>query len=236
MTNQPRPQTSNNRSSFKRGRQLFGAATVLAGVVWSAQIAAQEDWAPPGFHVFSAGTPAVASQVNENFRWIIEHFAQASPPGAIVAFAGSADTVPAGWLLCDGTEVSASDYPELAAVLGSAWGAAEEGNIKLPDLRGRFTRGLDPSGQFDDASREVGSYQEDALQQIEGTIPRVYVDSVPAYEPSGAYAWGSSGSMDVAVSGGADSRVDVTFDSSRVARSAEETRPKNIAVNYIIKF
>lgn len=45
---------------------------------------------------------------------------------------------PDGWLLCDGSEVFVSVYPELAAVLGNTWGTPSSSNrVKLPDLRGR---------------------------------------------------------------------------------------------------
>lgn len=43
---------------------------------------------------------------------------------------------PAAWLLCDGHQVLAADFPKLAAVLGSA-----AGQITLPDLRNRFPIG-----------------------------------------------------------------------------------------------
>lgn len=62
------------------------------------------------------------------------------PPGAVMPFAGG--KVPDGWLLCDGREVSAAKYPQLAEALGSTWGASSDGGtVVLPDLRGRFTLG-----------------------------------------------------------------------------------------------
>jgi hypothetical protein len=67
------------------------------------------------------------------------------PTGAIFPFAGI--TVPPGYLLCDGSEVRQSQYPQLFAVIGYAYrdisllnGAS---TFALPDLRGRFPLGKD---------------------------------------------------------------------------------------------
>jgi hypothetical protein len=58
--------------------------------------------------------------------------------------AGSADapaSVPAGFLLCDGSEVSQATYSALYGVIGSTWGTASAGNFKLPDSRGKTLMG-----------------------------------------------------------------------------------------------
>jgi len=67
------------------------------------------------------------------------------PTGAIFPFAGI--TVPAGYLLCDGSEVRQSQYPQLFSTIGYAYkdislllGAS---TFALPDLRGRFPLGRD---------------------------------------------------------------------------------------------
>ena len=68
-----------------------------------------------------------------------------NPIGSIMAYAGS--VAPGGWLLCDGSEVKTSDYPELFSILGYTYGDSTTliglGTFKLPDLRGRFPLGLD---------------------------------------------------------------------------------------------
>jgi microcystin-dependent protein len=66
------------------------------------------------------------------------------PVGAILPFAGV--SAPTGWFLCNGAEVSAATNPKLAALLGTNFGAASSGMVKLPDLRGRFPIGTE-SGQ-----------------------------------------------------------------------------------------
>ena len=44
--------------------------------------------------------------------------------------------VPAGFLLCNGDEMSQSQYPDLYGQIGGVFGTAAAGNFKLPDLPG----------------------------------------------------------------------------------------------------
>jgi hypothetical protein len=70
--------------------------------------------------------------------------------GTIVAFAGPADKVPTGWLVCNGAEVSGKAFPKLTALLGNTYGTPKTpGNVMLPDLRGIFLRGVDTDGVGD---------------------------------------------------------------------------------------
>lgn len=116
---------------------------------------------------FSAGTPAVASQVNANFT-AVKNFAEAItagsnidngaivlaklasdilnklvPVGTIVAYAGA--TAPAGWLLCDGA-TSVTSFPALQAILGTA---------TTPNLKGRALVGKDTVAPFNGALLSV---------------------------------------------------------------------------------
>jgi len=63
------------------------------------------------------------------------------PVGAVMDFAGS--SVPAGWLVCGGQSLSRSEYAELFAVIGTAFGSLSGSTFSLPDLRGRVTAGRD---------------------------------------------------------------------------------------------
>lgn len=65
------------------------------------------------------------------------------PVGALMPFAGG--SVPGGWLLCDGAEVSRSQYPLLFSVIGNTYRPTSllrgSNTFGLPDLRGRFALG-----------------------------------------------------------------------------------------------
>ena len=62
--------------------------------------------------------------------------------GEIKMWAG--DTVPYGWLLCDGSEVSKIEYPYLYSSIGDLWGTPNSSsNFKLPNLAGKVPVGYD---------------------------------------------------------------------------------------------
>ena len=67
------------------------------------------------------------------------------PPGTIQSFGGQ--SVPTGWLLCDGSTVSRSTYSALFDAIGTVHGQGNGSTtFHLPDLRGRFLRGADSMG------------------------------------------------------------------------------------------
>ena len=69
----------------------------------------------------------------------------AVPAGGVMPFAGS--TAPAGWLLCFGQAVSRTQYGELFATIGTAYGVGDGSTtFNLPDLRGRVVAGVDNMG------------------------------------------------------------------------------------------
>jgi len=92
--------------------------------------------------------------------------AEALPIGAFIDWGGN--TPPAGYLLCDGSEVAELDYPDLFAAIGNNWdntgGAANPaaGNFRLPPSEigglGVFKRGKG-------GSTVVGEYQEDVFKE-----------------------------------------------------------------------
>lgn len=67
------------------------------------------------------------------------------PVGSILPFAGT--SAPEGYLLCDGSEVLISNYPDLYNIIGFTYKPAiylrGAGTFALPDLRGRFPLGRD---------------------------------------------------------------------------------------------
>lgn len=65
-----------------------------------------------------------------------------NPVGAIQLWAGASDKIPAGWLNCDGSSVLISAYPELHAVIGTAFGSVDGTHFNLPDFGGKFALGV----------------------------------------------------------------------------------------------
>lgn len=68
-----------------------------------------------------------------------------TPTGALLPFAGA--SAPDGYLLCNGSAVSRSTYARLFAVIGTVWGAGDTSTtFNVPDMRGRYPRGVAASG------------------------------------------------------------------------------------------
>ncbi|KGM25878.1 hypothetical protein KS18_23600 [Photorhabdus luminescens] len=132
--------------------------------------------------------------------------------------------VPAGYLACNGQSFNKSIYPKLATAYPSG---------TLPDLRGEFIRGWDDRRGVD-SGRVCGSWQGDALQNVTGSIGMV--KGVEMARASGAF---EAAFYDVTFAGHTRDRIagggDWTFDASRVARTANETRSRNVAFNYIVR-
>lgn len=61
--------------------------------------------------------------------------------GEIVPYAG-ATSPEANWLLCDGASYLRSTYPDLFAVIGTAYGSVDGTHFNVPDLQGRAPIGI----------------------------------------------------------------------------------------------
>lgn len=132
------------------------------------------------FAVRAAQNPAPSAAANAQ-RGLVERVksleALALPVGTILPFAAS--QVPPGFLVCDGKSYSKQEYPELAALLGTTWGAGDDASFSVPELRGEFLRGADDMATAAGA-REIspesrlGKYQEDAFKVHSHTCVDVY--------------------------------------------------------------
>lgn len=84
------------------------------------------------------------------------------PPGTIIHYAGR--TVPSGWLICNGANVSRTDYAALFAAIGTIYGAGNGSTtFGLPNLNGRFLEGTTYTGS-------VGTYHSAGLPNITGSF------------------------------------------------------------------
>lgn len=155
------------------------------------------------------------------------------PTGTIASF--SITTPPTGWLVCDGSAVSRSTYAALFAVIGTTWGNGDGSTtFNLPDTRGYFLRGYD-NGAGRDPGRVFASGQADAFQGHYHTFTGNAGQGVVAFQngASGPGAW-SGGAQSFTFTPGVTSPI--TDGVNGVPRTAAETRPINIALNYIIKY
>jgi microcystin-dependent protein len=107
------------------------------------------------------------------------------PPGAIMPYGG--EEAPAGWLLCDGTEVLKSDYNELWLAIQynfkdpSLLNNNGVSSFALPDLRGRFAMGLDNMGG--PSANRVTDIAADAIGGNAGTESKtITTNNLPEHE------------------------------------------------------
>jgi len=150
--------------------------------------------------------------------------------GAVSAFA--MPTPPTGWLVCDGSAVSRTEYADLFATIGTLWGYGDEvSTFNLPDLRGEFVRGLDDGRGVDDG-RLFASVQADAFQghKHEFFQSPATLSVGGSYHPS-AENFDQIGPYQAGVGVGNP----VTDGASGSPRTASETRPRNVAMTYAIK-
>ena len=81
------------------------------------------------------------------------------PSGAVIPFAGS--TAPQGYLLCDGREVSRTDYPYLFDAIGTTYGEGDGSTtFNLPNLQDKFIEGA--------GTNAVGTVKSAGLPNITG--------------------------------------------------------------------
>ncbi len=177
---------------------------------------------------FTDGDIISAAQVNANFAELNSRIA---PVGSIMPFAGPVSKVPVGWMICDGAPVSRSTYSDLFNVIDSSWGNGDGSTtFNLPDLRGTFLRGVDGgSGKDPDAGTRinpngitgdaVGSFQIDELKSH-----LHYSSTTNGYGGGYETGFGAAG-----IDYGVQAPPTTSFGGS-------ETRPKNAAVNFIIKY
>ena len=159
------------------------------------------------------------------------------PSGMVMTFAG--DFAPAGWLKANGAAVSRTAYAKLFAAIGTRFGAGDGySTFNLPDLRGEFPRFWD-DGRGVDAGRRLGTLQLDAIQHWVATFTyqRAQVDGVENVSGGIVFNRTSAAGVGTPSNTGAWSVGEVTISPSanNVARTAPETRPRNIALLACIK-
>ncbi|PHM49211.1 phage tail protein [Xenorhabdus miraniensis] len=147
-------------------------------------------------------------------------------------------TPPAGWIKCNGATFTATQYPELARVYPS---------LRLPDLRGEFIRGWD-DGRKVDVGRVLLSLQNHAFQNHSHALPTSNGDNSIA-ETGITTVFDDNKSSNFALNltntqrpvgnnaGLWSGNYFRTYSSSVYGgfSVAAETRPRNIAFNYIVR-
>lgn len=148
------------------------------------------------------------------------------PTGSIIPYAGK--NIPNGYLFCDGSAISRTQYNNLFVALGVSWGSGDGTmTFNLPDLRGNFLRGVDSTANYDidrnlrtakytggNTGNKVGTYQEDQFKS------HTHSYNMPL-------SGGGGGSQSIGIGGA----IVTTAPSG-----GSETRPMNAYVYFIIRY
>lgn len=170
----------------------------------------------------------IASSDAENFTEIgidnLRSIVLGNPAGTLVL---APLTELEGFFICDGAEISRTQYAKLFAKIGTTFGEGDGiTTFNLPDYRGCFLRGLGGN-----AAADFATLQSDAIRNITGSFQATSYGT----NTSGAFSLASTGnSHPWDGSGGLQRTYD--FSASSVVPTASENRPINHAINYFIKY
>jgi microcystin-dependent protein len=97
--------------------------------------------------------------------------------GELRLFAGG--YVPQDWLGCTGQELAVDAYPDLAKVLGDAYGGHVPGHFRVPDLRGRAVAGSGdaPGGPRYDVGERGAGLASRRQDELPSTLALTYLIS-----------------------------------------------------------
>lgn len=163
---------------------------------------------------------------------------QLVPAAAILPFAGAA--APAGFLLCDGSAVSRSDYATLFTAIGTTYGTGDGSTtFNVPDLRGRVPVGADGvAGRLsaNDALGKSGGEEKHLLTSLESGL-RDH-DHQEFQNTAGVQLGGTGINFEGTVTGGSPSALASDYIQSSGALNAVDAHnnmPPYQIVNHIIK-
>ncbi|EFB1682813.1 tail fiber protein [Escherichia coli] len=151
----------------------------------------------------------------------------ALPVGAPVPW--PSETPPTGWLKCNGAAFSAEEYPELAKAYPTN---------KLPDLRGEFIRGWD-DGRGIDAGRALLSLQAGMLEKHRHiVVANDGYDTKDEWELATIFkkTYTQGRGLDATNTGGSLIPSPTLHSRGSIGNTGgSETRPRNIAFNFIVR-
>lgn len=174
---------------------------------------------------------SIQKQNDEKAQWLYLNVVQGIPIGVVQAFAGN--TVPDGWLLCDGSAVSRTDYADLYSVIGDTYGNGDGSTtFNLPNLVDKFIEG----------SATAGTEKSAGLPNITGTLTtRGGLNASFPISSSGAFSHsaGTSNTWSMTLQNTSANRDVYGFDASAsnsIYGNSTTVQPPALTMQYIIKY
>ena len=163
-----------------------------------------------------------------------------TPIGSITA--SCVDLSNKGFILCDGSAVSRTDYAELFTKVGTTFGSGDGSTtFNIPDIRDRFIQG---------ANENLGTYKEAGLPNITGNAT-VVTDNATGFSPTRAFinagtprdrGWTGNNGDEIRKLGfdasKGETRTDGTLktdDEHHVYGSSDTVQPPAVCLYYFIK-
>ena len=163
--------------------------------------------------------------------------------GTILPFAG-ANSIPEGYLVCDGSAISRTTYAQLYAVIGNTYGAGDGSTtFNVPNLKGRYIEGQNNAA--------VGKVWEAGLPNITGglcsqmfsnknDIVEGLKDNLDYWVGAlNTHVWSASTIGCKGYSGGSSYGGQARFDASKsndIYGKAGTVQPPAVTMRYIIKY
>ena len=147
-------------------------------------------------------------------------------------------TVPSGWLHCNGQSVNRNTYQDLFNVIGDDYGADDANHFDVPDMRGLFVRGW-ANGESEDPDRASRTDRGDGttgdnVGTLQSDTNKSHTHSFKASNRAGdSDPWSETNKAFI---GDLDSAAFTKSGTDKIfTEGGTESRPKNIAMMYIIR-
>jgi hypothetical protein len=214
-----------------------GTGGFSAGIVTTTSLNVNGDARITG--ILTVGTGSITLNGSTNNITGVSSVSDASggylsnPPGTVITVAAS--TAPAGFLKANGASLNTTTYATLFAAIGYTFGGSGA-SFTLPDLRGEFIRGWDDARTVD-TGRTFGSSQAEMINQH-----RHWVSSASIDDRNFTGSGGNTQDLGLVSDAGGYSATDPNSGAGRFTRNDpgfgvnNETRPRNIALLYCIKY
>ncbi len=191
---------------------------------------------------------------------VIPEFEEHMPPGCVMAYV--ANRSPTGWLICNGAAVSRYVYWSLFEVIGTQFGEGDGSTtFNIPDYRGAFLRGTGYGSNETYEGPDLNESQNHATQRhshlatstvsdpghvhtqttvnndfnpsSDGAYPDYTKPSAPRYDNGSDITWSNINSSLTGVT--VETTVQPSITNGTTYVNADETRPYNFGINWIIK-
>lgn len=157
--------------------------------------------------------------------------------GTVIAFAGN--SVPSGFLFCDGSAISRTTYAALYAVIGTTYGSGDGSTtFDLPNLTDKFIQGSDTAGTVKSAGLPNITGELDWSNANSNLQWEMYVNNVVQ---SGALSITKLHTNDYVDSGtgGNDFMGNILFNANKsnsIYGNSTTVQPPALTMRYIIKY